>query len=83
MQGTWGHRNLCTVLARKLRERYIGPFKILRRVARYAYELDVKDAQICVTTGTPSISCGVVMEIYTTSEEDVATGGDAGIEDAV
>ena len=47
----------------KLRERYIGPFKILRRVARYAYELDVKDTlprvhPVC-------ISCGVVMEIYT------------------
>ena len=38
------HRILCTVSARKLRERYIGLFKILRRVARYAsYELDVKD----------------------------------------
>ena len=26
-----------------MRTLYLGPFKILRRVARYAYELDVKD----------------------------------------
>ena len=63
MQGTWGHRILCIVLENCENVSYIGPFKILRRVARYAYELDVKDT---LTTGTSSISCGAVMEIYTT-----------------
>ena len=54
--------------ARKLRERYIGPFKILRRVARYAYELDVKDTLPREYGYTQCLfhECGVVMEIYTT-----------------
>ena len=43
MQGILGSSHFVQS-ARKLREHYMGPFKILRRVARYAYELDVKDA---------------------------------------
>ena len=64
--------------ARKLRERYIGPFKILRRVARYAYELDVKDTLPRVH---PVFHVALLWK-FIPREEDVATGGE-GNEDAV
>ena len=59
--------------ARKMRERYIGPFKILRRVARYAYELDVKDTPLLPRVH-PVFHVALLWK-FIPREEDVATGG--------